>query len=308
MDSRYVSPGLTVYKPKNDPYTELQVRKDDGTYIYYKTRVFNLNKFDGSWLGADDDGFDYVNHFSGADCTECTEVRMEFSNFQIFTGPEDVPSAYLSEEEKASCLPMKPSYNTLQCQGCMLQDLADTTEQLFYEALTEKSLGYVQTTSKYPDTSQPYLMLGSDAEIDEVMNLKSFVPGMVGRPQLRVQDQGHCGSCYSIGTTHFITSSYLHQHPDEDPTFMFSYQQAMNCLPLDRTVLDFADGTTATIDYYEDTGLGCWGGDGKSIYNWLVANGSRIPELQTVPYIGFQGGCDYSVPSIETGKFKYTLI
>jgi hypothetical protein len=296
-----------VYKPKDDPYTELQVREDDGTYIYYKTRVLNLNNFDGSWLDPDDDEFDYVNYFSGANCFDCPEVRMEFNDFKIFTGPEEVPSAYLSEEEKSSCLPMQPGYNTAQCQGCMLQDLAVTTEQLFSEALNEKSLGYFQTTSKYPDTSQPYLMLGSGAEIDEVMNLKSFVPGMVGRPQLRVQDQGYCGSCYSIGTTHSITSSYLHQHPDEDPTFMFSYQQAMNCLPLYSEV-EYTDGTSLIYDgLYRDNGLGCWGGDSESIYNWLVATGSRMPTLETVPYIGFQGGCDSSVPSIDTGEFSHWL-
>jgi hypothetical protein len=140
------------------------------------------------------------------------------------------------------------------------------------------------------------------------MNLKSFVPGMVGCPQLCVRDQEHCGSCYSFGTTHSITSSYLHQHPDEDPGLLFSNQQAMNCLPLNLKSLSVLDGTFETLDHYFDDGVGCFGGNGMSIYNWLVATGSRMPTLETVPFIGFQGGCDYSVPSIETGKFKCTLI
>jgi C1A family cysteine protease len=144
-------------------------------------------------------------------------------------------------------------------------------------------------------------MLGSNAEIDKVRKLKSFVPGMVGRPVLRVRDQGTCGSCYSFGTTHSITSSYLHQHPDENPGLEFSNQQAMNCLPLKKHTETYTDGTYQTFDRYLDTGVGCWGGKGNSIYDWLVANGSRMPTLETVPYIGFQGGCDYSVPSIETG-------
>jgi hypothetical protein len=111
-----------------------------------------------------------------------------------------------------------------------------------------------------------------------------------------------------LGHTHSITSSYLHQHPDEDPALEFSNQQAMNCLPLNRQSLSFTDGTSDTFDHYQDGGMGCWGGNGLSLYNWLIATGSRMPELKTVPYIGFQGGCDYSVPSIETGQFKYMLI
>jgi C1A family cysteine protease len=90
-------------------------------------------------------------------------------------------------------------------------------------------------------------MLGSEDEIDKVMSLKSFVPGMVGRPVLHVRAQGKCGSCYSFGHTHSITSSYLHQHPDEDPRLEFSNQQAMNCLPLNRQSLSYSDGASETL-------------------------------------------------------------
>jgi hypothetical protein len=232
------------------------------------------------------------------------EVRMEFADFQHFSGPDEVPAAYLSEGEKASCLPMRPGYNTQPCEACQPQDLTERTMELFSATLNENSLGFVSTTSLYPDTSRPYLMLGSDKEIDEMMNLKSFVPGMVGRPQLRVRDQGHCGSCYSIGTSHSITSSYLHQHPDEDNGLWFSNQQVMNCLPLSNSI-SYTDGTTEIYEngLYRDNGMGCWGSGGANVFNWLVATGSRMPTLEKVPYIGFQGGCDYSVDSIDTGQF-----
>jgi hypothetical protein len=146
-----------VYKLKNDPYTELQVN-EDGTYIYYKTRVFELNDFDGSSLGPGDDKFDWADYFSGADCTECPEVRMEFYNFQVFTGPDEVPSAYLSEEEKAP-----ENSNIAQCQGAQSEDLAEWTQLLFYATLISKSLGYSSAPSGYSDKSMPYSMLGSNA-------------------------------------------------------------------------------------------------------------------------------------------------
>jgi hypothetical protein len=281
-----------VYKLRSDPYhTELQVLDKDGTYIYYQTRL--IPNQDGSATNV---------YLADAETTDAVEVRMEFSNFQIFTGPDKVPSVYLSEEEKASCLLMDPSHpsHSTQCQGAQSEDLTERTKELFNATIGEKSLGFVPTTSSgYPDASIPYVILGSDAEIDGVMNLKSFVPGMVGCPQLRVRSQGYCGSCYSIGTSHSITSSYLHQHPDEDPGLLFSNQQAMNCLPLKK--LDMFD------QQYKDEGTGYWGAEVRHVYDWLVHTGSRMPKLETVPYIGFQGGCDYSVDSIDTGEFTFFI-
>jgi hypothetical protein len=73
---------------------------------------------------------------------------MEFYNFQVFTGPDEVPSAYLSEEEKASCLPMNPeNSNIAQCQGAQSEDLAEWTQLLFYATLISKSLGYSSAPS-----------------------------------------------------------------------------------------------------------------------------------------------------------------
>jgi hypothetical protein len=38
----------------------------------------------------------------------------------------------------------------------------------FYESLQEKSLGYYEAPSGYPDRSMSYLMLGSEDEIDQI--------------------------------------------------------------------------------------------------------------------------------------------
>jgi hypothetical protein len=54
----------------------------------------------------------------------------------------------------------------------------------------------------------------------------------------------------------------------------------MNCLPLNLESLSVLDGTFETLDHYFDDGVGCFGGNGMSIYNWLVATGSRMPTLK----------------------------
>jgi hypothetical protein len=76
----------TVYKLKYDRNTELQVLDEDETYVYYKTRMY-FSGYDGSGSGSAED----VIEEASAVGYRCTEVRMEFADFQIFTGPDEVP-------------------------------------------------------------------------------------------------------------------------------------------------------------------------------------------------------------------------
>ncbi|CAB9524772.1 Cathepsin L-like proteinase [Seminavis robusta] len=255
----------------------------DGTIIYYQTR-----------LSTEVAGISSVEEilFSGADAT----IKIDIYDFQRYSEDEDVPNAKLEPEVEETCSIMQAGYNTGQCAGNASSASFNAAVAAFVENVNARGTGYREDAeSGYPSSYVPYEMVGDQ---DMVLSLDFFVPPMNNRSYMPVRNQGGCGSCYSFAAAEVISSSFAQANPGT--TFVFSNQHVMDCLPL------AAEPVSETEFIYVDSGLGCWGGDQKQVIDWLVATGSNMPLLTTVPYIGFSGTCNETVDMYHTGITGYS--
>ena len=162
-----------------------------------------------------------------------------------------------------------------------------------------------QSRPAYPTTEIPYEIIGDQKM---VRNLEIFVPPMNGRPYLPVVSQSMTGACYAFSATHAIGSQYAQVNPGE--LLMFSVQEAMNCQPIEfiSNCTD-SDGTDSQcVTRPINDGTGTWGGYPYRIIDWLVANGSTMSLVQTLPFTGIQGTCNTTAKRIQTGIKGYSKL
>jgi len=123
-------------------------------------------------------------------------------------------------------------------------DLKEAAKKAFEQQMGKQQNGYVpvpaEAEARYnvPSSESDYEMLGTVEEQAKINDLKSFVPGMVGRELLPVRNQGICGSCYSFATAHSLSSAYNQANDLGSNYIEFSNQHIMNCMPLQPVFLN----------------------------------------------------------------------
>lgn len=195
-------------------------------------------------------------------------------------------------------------------------DLNQAAKKAFEEQMGKQQNGYVpvpaEAEARYnvPSSERDYEMLGTAEEQTQVNDLKSFVPGMVGRELLPVRNQGICGSCYSFATAHSLSSAYNQANELGSNYIEFSNQHIMNCMPLQPVFLNVSGDLVANPEeIYQDASTGCWGGEPDYVINFFLGYGlgEAMPLLETEPYIGFSSLCNLESDTVPTGKFRVHL-
>jgi len=291
--------------------TLLATSASSGVPLYYKTRAVG---FDSIPFYFDDD----ENSFLLTD--DDFELTVTILNFETFDADEVVPNAIIDSKVKEDCFTMQVKV-IAPCQSDY--DALDIISELQNEAIVQFLSGGTGTDGSldeglddsldeqeqsgpaYPTTEIPYEIIGDQKM---VRNLKFFVPPMNGRPYLPVVSQSMTGACYAFSATHAIGSQYAQVNPGE--LLMFSVQEAMNCQPIEfiSNCTD-SDGTDSQcVTRPINDGTGTWGGYPYRIIDWLVANGSTMSLVQTLPFTGIQGTCNTTAKRIQTGIKGYSKL
>ncbi|OEU08579.1 cysteine proteinase [Fragilariopsis cylindrus CCMP1102] len=283
--------------------TLLATSASSGVPLYYKTRVIGLDS-----IPVYDDGDSFL--LTGDDF----EIRLTILNFEAFDADEVVPNAIIDSKVKEDCFTMLVD-DTWPCQGD--HDTVEEISDLQNEAIVQFLSGGTGTDggldeglddyleeqeqfgAAYPTTEIPYEIIGDQKM---VRNLEIFVSPMNGRPYLPVVSQSMTGACYAFSATHAIGSQYAQVNPGE--LLMFSVPEAMNCQPIEF----ISNCTDSDGPMISNAGTGTWGGLPYLIIDWLVANGSTMSLVQTLPFTGIQGTCNTTAKSIQTGIKGYSML
>ena len=240
-----------------------------------------------------------------------TDAVLDFVSYQEYEDPQDVPKARLSDEDKETCLVLNNPGHYAVCEEDS-DDLKQAAKKAFEDQMNIQRNGYLPLAGasyNLPSTGSDYEMQGTAEEQAKINDLKSFVPGMVGRELLPVLNQGMCGSCYAFATAHSLSSAYNQANSNPSEFVEFSSQHIMNCMPLQPVFLNASGDLEANSEgVYQDGLTGCWGGRANAVIDFFVGKGlEALPLIEPEPYLGVSSHCNLEQATVPTGKFRVHL-